>query len=164
MTEKDMITMSRRETKRLHIIHQAMDKRITQEKTAELVGLSGRQLRRMIKRVREEGDDGISHRSRGKISHRRVPQKIKEKTLKLFREKYSDFGPTFASEKLLDVHEIKVSKETLRLWLNEEVSPMRSAKGESTGSGARESIIWEKWSRWMVPIMTGSKAGVLNVY
>ena len=79
VTEMDMITMSRRETKRLHIIHQALDKRITQKKAAELVNLSSRQLRRMLKRVREEGDGGISHRSRGKTSKRRVPIKIKEK-------------------------------------------------------------------------------------
>ncbi len=47
--DKDMITMSRKETKRLHIIHQALEKRITQAKAAELVGVSNRQLRRMIK-------------------------------------------------------------------------------------------------------------------
>ena len=129
MTEMDMITMSRRETKRLHIIHQALDKRITQKKAAELVNLSSRQLRRMMKRVRENGDAGISHRSRGKTSKRRVPIKVKEKALKLFREKYYDFGPTFASEKLLDVHAIKISKETLRLWLNKENIPYEKRKG-----------------------------------
>src|SRR5512135_2426593 len=129
VTEMDMITMSRRETKRLHIIHQVLDKRITQKKAAELVGLSCRQLRRMIRRVREDGDASISHRSRGMTSKRCVPLKIKEKALKLFREKYSDFGPTFASEKLLDVHAIKVSKETLRLWLNKENIPYEKRKG-----------------------------------
>ena len=129
MTEKDMITMSRRETKRLHIIHQALEKRITQAKAAELVGLSSRQLRRVIKRVREEGDDGISHRSRGKASNRRFPQKLKDKVLKLYRGQYSDFGPTFASEKLLDVHEIKLSDETLRLWLNQEDVSYEKRKG-----------------------------------
>ena len=121
--------MSRRESKRLHIIHQALDKRITQAKAAELVNLSSRQLRRMLKRVREEGDDGISHRSRGKTSNSRVPKKVKENALKLFKEKYHDFGPTFASEKLLDVHAIKVSKETLRLWLNQENIPYEKRKG-----------------------------------
>jgi hypothetical protein len=74
----DMITMSRREAKRLHVIHQALDKKITQKKAAELVGMSSRQLRRILRRVRKEGDDGISHRSRGKISNRRVPKKIKD--------------------------------------------------------------------------------------
>lgn len=129
MTEKDMITMSRRETKRLHIIHQALDKRITQEKAAELVGLSSRQLRRMIKRVREEGDDGISHRSRGRASNRRLPQKVKDKVLKLYQGQYSDFGPTLASEKLFDVHQIKLSDETLRLWLSQGNIPYEKRKG-----------------------------------
>lgn len=120
MTEKDMITMSRRETKRLHVIHQALDKRITQAKAAELVGLSSRQLRRMIKRVREEGDEGISHRSRGKASNRRLSQKVKDKVLKLYRNQYSGYGPTFVCEKLFDDHKIKLGDETLRLWLNQE--------------------------------------------
>src|SRR5512144_1455707 len=124
-----MITMSRRETKRLHIIHQALDKRITQEKAAELVGLSSRQLRRMIKRVREEGDDGISHRSRGRASNRRLPQKVKDKVLKLYQGQYSDFGPTLASEKLFDVHQIKLSDETLRLWLSQGNIPYEKRKG-----------------------------------
>jgi len=129
VTDKDIITMSRRETKRLHIIHQALDKRITQAKAAELAGLSSRQLRRMVKRIREEGDDGISHRSRGKASNRRFPQKVKDKVLKLYRKQYSDFGPTFASEKLFDVHEIKLSDETLRLWLNQEDISYEKRKG-----------------------------------
>jgi len=129
VTEMDMITMSRRETKRLHIIHQALDKRITQKTAAELVGLSSRQLRRMLKRVRTEGDDGISHRSRGKASNRRVPKNVKDSVLKLYREKYSDFGPTFACEKLLEVHEIKLSDETLRLWLNQKNIPYEKRKG-----------------------------------
>jgi transposase len=125
----DMITMSRRETTRLHIIHQALDKRITQKTAAELVGLSSRQIRRILRRVRKEGDDGISHRSRGKASNRRLPQSLKDKALKLYRKQYGDFGPTFACEKLLDVHEIKLSDETLRLWLNQENISYEKRKG-----------------------------------
>ena len=83
MAEKDMITMSREEAKRLHIIHQAIDKKISQTEAASLVSLSDRQIRRMIKRIRKEGDEGICHRSRGKISNRCIPKKIKDKTLKL---------------------------------------------------------------------------------
>ncbi len=120
MTDKDMITMSRKETKRLHIIHQALDKRITQAKAAELVGLSSRQFRRMIKRVRAEGDESISHRSRGKASNRRLSQKFKDKVLKLYRNQYNGYGPTFVCEKLFDNHKIKLVDETLRLWLNQE--------------------------------------------
>ena len=129
MTEKDMISMSRRETKRLHIIHQTLDKRITQKQAAELVGLSIRQLRRLSKRVREAGDEGICHRSRGKASNRRFSPKIKENVLKLYRGPYHDFGPTLASEKLFELHAIRLSDETLRLWLNQEKIPYAKRKG-----------------------------------
>lgn len=119
MADKDMITMSRRESKRLHIIHQALDRKITQVAAAEALGLSDRQLRRLIKRVRTEGDDGICHRSRGRASNHRIPRKIKARALKLFKEEYADFNLVHATEKLSEVHGIAISDETLRLWLNE---------------------------------------------
>src|SRR5208337_734294 len=76
-----MITMSRRETKRLHIIHQALDKRITQKTAAELVGLSSRQLRRMLKRVREDGDDGIAIVPAARVRIVASPKRSKRKHL-----------------------------------------------------------------------------------
>lgn len=102
MAEKDMITMSREEAKRLHIVHQAIAKKITQTDAATLIDVSDRQIRRMIKRIREEGDDGICHRSRGKTSNHRIPKKIKDKTLKLFREQYKDFNLVHATEKMFE--------------------------------------------------------------
>jgi hypothetical protein len=123
-----MITMSRKESRRLHIIHQVLDEKITQVDAASVVGLTDRQIRRLIKRVREEGDGGICHRSRGKTSNHRIPKKIKDKALKLYRERYSDFGPTLASEKLLESHQIALSDETLRLWLNQEDVAYRKRK------------------------------------
>ena len=118
MAEKDMITMSRREAKRLHIIHQALEEKITQAEAADLIGLGDRQIRRLIKRIREEGDEGIRHRSRGKASNHRIPRKVKERVLKLFRE-YQDFNLVHTTEKLFEVHGITLNDETLRLWLNE---------------------------------------------
>ncbi len=111
--------MSRKEAKTLHIIHQALDKKITQGEAAEIIGLSDRQIRRLIKRVRIEGDDGVCHRSRGKTSNHCIPKKIKEKTLRLVKEKYTDFNLVHATEKLHEIHGIRISDETLRLWLNE---------------------------------------------
>ena len=128
MADKDMITMSRRESKRLHIIHQALDRKITQVAAASVLGLSDRQLRRLIKRVRAEGDDGISHRSRGRASNHRISRKIKGRALKLFREEYADFNLAHATEKLLDIHRIAISDETLRLWLNEAAIPYKKRR------------------------------------
>jgi transposase len=128
VAEKDMITMSREEASRLHIIHQALNKKIRQTEAASLIDLSDRQIRRMIKRIREEGDEGICHRSRGTTSNHCIPKKIKEKTLKLFREQYNDFNLVHATEKLCEVHGITINDETLRLWLNEAEIPYRKRK------------------------------------
>ena len=128
MTEQDMITMSRREVKRLHLIHQALEEKITQVEVAGLIGLSDRQIRRMIKRIREEGDEGICHRSRGKASNHRIPKKVKERALKLFKEEYHDFNLAHATEKLAEIHGITINDETLRLWLNEAEIPYKKRK------------------------------------
>lgn len=128
MAEKDMITMSRRDAKRLHIIHQALDKKITQAEAASLIGLTDRQIRRMVKRILAEGDEGICHRTRGKTSNHRIPKKIKEKALKLFKEKYKDFNLVHATEKLFEVHGITINDETLRLWLNGAEIPYKKRK------------------------------------
>jgi transposase len=128
VAEKDMITMSRKEARTLHIIHQALDKKITQAEAAAVIGLSDRQIRRLIKRIRIEGDEGICHRSRGKTSNHRIPKKVKEKALNLFREKYKDFNLVHATEKLDEVHGIIINDETLRLWLNEAEIPYKKRK------------------------------------
>jgi transposase len=128
VAEKDMITMSRREAKRLHIIRQALDEKITQNEAASLIDISDRQIRRMIRRIREEGDEGICHRSRGKASNHRIPKKVKERVLKLFREEYHDFNLAHATEKLFEVHGITINDETLRLWLNEAEIPYKKRK------------------------------------
>lgn len=119
MAGKDIIMVSQRELKRLHIIQKAINKELSQVKAAEVLLLTSRQIRRIIKKIREEGDKGIRHRLRGKPSNRVISKKVKEKAIKFYRGKYKGFGPTLASEKLLELEGIKISKETLRTWLIE---------------------------------------------
>jgi transposase len=128
VAEQDMISMSRREAKRLHILRQVLDNKLTQAEAADLVCLGDRQIRRIIKRVRDEGDEGICHRSRGKASNHRIRKKVKERALKLFKEEYHDFNLAHATEKLALVHGITVNDETLRLWLNEADIPYKKRK------------------------------------
>lgn len=120
MVGEDTITMSLRETKRLKIIQSAIDRQITQKSVSAILELSDRQVRRLVERVREEGARGIIHRSRGRPSNRRLCDKVKEKVIKLYTRQYPDFGPTLASEKLLERDGIRISDETLRKWLLEE--------------------------------------------
>ena len=117
MAREDMITMSRREVKRLHMLHQTLERKVTQREAAALMGLSDRQVRRLIQRLRTEGDAGICHRARGKASNHRIPKRVKARALTLFRAAYSDFNLVHATEKLGEVHGIRIHAETLRLGL-----------------------------------------------
>ena len=84
-----------------------------------LLGLSLRQARRSWKRYREPGDAGLVHGLRGKASNRKTDRATRSAVLGLYREKYGDFGPTPAAEKLAgDGHEVE--PETPRLWLKAE--------------------------------------------
>lgn len=123
-----MIIMSQKESDRLHIIRQAIDKAITQDRAAEILGLTERQVRRIAGSIRREGSAGVCHKSRGKRSHNRIADKIKDKATLLCRDTYKEFGPTQASEKLLKLHKIKVSDETLRGWFQEENIPYKGRK------------------------------------
>ena len=109
--------MRQKELKRLHVIEKILEKGITQVEGAEILDLSCRQIRRMVKRVRLQGEKGVIHKSRGRPSKRRIPETTREKVIQLYRSQYSDFGPTLASEKLQERDHLVVSDETLRLWL-----------------------------------------------
>jgi transposase len=119
MAEEDMIMARQGELKRLHVIQKVLEGIIKQVEAAEILLLSGRQIRRIVKRIRSEGSRGIIHRSRGRPSNRRISDKIKERVINLYRTQYKGFGPTLASEKLLERNRIGISDETLRLWLME---------------------------------------------
>jgi transposase len=126
--ERDIITMSMKEAKRLHLVRKALERRITQKEAAEMAGLCLRQLQRIIRRVRNAGDQGVCHRARGRKPNNQIPETIKLKAIELCRERYQEFGPTLASEKLLEKNRITVSVETLRTWFLEAGLPYRKRK------------------------------------
>lgn len=117
MQREEFITMRMKELRRLKVINEVIERRITQRVAARMLGLSVRQIKRIARRVRTEGQRGIIHRSRGRPSTRRLPDTIKRRVITLYGKEYKGFGPTFASEKLLEKYKIRVSRETLRQWL-----------------------------------------------
>ena len=116
MAERDIIMMSQKELKRLSVIHKAIDKQIAQVEAADILNLCIRQIGRITKRVKQEGDKGIIHKSRGRPSNRAIASKIKAKALRLCQTTYKGFNPTLASEKLEELNKIFIHPETLRLW------------------------------------------------
>ncbi len=119
MAGEDMIMARQGELKRLHVIQKVLEKAVKQVEAAEILSLSSRQIRRIVKRIRGEGERGIIHKSRGRPSNRRIPGKVRDKVIQLYRKQYKGFGPTLATEKLLEREGIGISDETLRKWLLE---------------------------------------------
>ena len=109
--------MSSKELDRLAIIRRVVEGRLTQAKAGEFMGLSERQLRRLCAAFEERGPAGLVSGKRGQLSNRRLPDELRAQAVEIVRERYADFGPTLACEKLLEQHALRVSKETLRAWL-----------------------------------------------
>lgn len=119
MVREDTVTMSAKELRRVHVLRQLQEKRITQREAGEMLQLTDRQIRRLLGRVNAAGDQGLVHRGRGKPSNRRIAAPVKAKVLRLYAAQYGDFGPTLAAEKLAERHGMPISAETLRGWLLE---------------------------------------------
>ena len=117
MAGQDIIMLRQRELRRLHVIRKVIEGQLTQSKAAELTSLSERQVRRIVRRVQEEGDEGIRHKSRGRQSSRKTSEKLRERIVELYRQKYRGFGPTLTAEKLCETEGIGVSRETVRTLL-----------------------------------------------
>ena len=112
--------MTIKEAERLSIMKQVALKKLKQREASESLGLSLRQTQRLLRSYREEGAQGLISKKRGKINPRKMPLERRLKIMGKIREKYPDFGPTFASEKLREEEDILVSRETLRKLMIEE--------------------------------------------
>jgi hypothetical protein len=113
----ETLAMSKRERRRLELFSRVRDGKLTLVKASELLELSYRQAKRVYGRYRCEGDGGVVHRLRGRSSNRGVDPLKKSRVLKLYREKYGDFGPTLACEYLAKDDDLQVGVETMRQWL-----------------------------------------------
>jgi hypothetical protein len=117
ITYAGTVTMSAKELDRLEVLGRVVERRLTQWRAAEQLGLSERQVRRLCRALLREGAAGLVSRKRGHPSNRKLPAAAREHALGLVRARYADFGPTFAREKLWEHHGVAVSTETLRQWM-----------------------------------------------
>ncbi len=109
--------MSDGELTRLEVLRDLDEGRLTTEAARQLLALSRRQLFRTLQAYRANGAAGLISRKRGRPSNRKTPDSLRRSALAIVRERYADFGPTFAAEKLAALHEIEISHETLRKWM-----------------------------------------------
>ena len=110
----DIVAMSAKERDRLGVIRQVSDRQLRQGRAAELLGLEVRQVKRLVAAYRCRGDRGLVSGRRGRRSNNRLDPATVARIVAALRERYADFGATFAAEKLLAHEGIKVSAETVR--------------------------------------------------
>ena len=119
MKEAGNLTMSTKELDRLEVVGRAVERRLTQRKAAEQLGLGLRQVERLCRAYRTDGATGLLSRKRGRASNHKLASALREHTVDLLRRGYADFGPTLACEKLAEHHDVVISRETLRHWMIE---------------------------------------------
>lgn len=109
------VTMTRPEISRGDIFSKISQKKITQRKAAEMLGLSDRHVNRLYAEFLEFGIDSLVSKKRGKSSNHQMPRGLKAQISELVTiDLYLGFGPTFMCEKLLERHGIQISVETTR--------------------------------------------------
>ena len=126
------ITMSLPEVKKYDIIKKVISQELNGSQAAGLLNLTTRHIRRLKKKVGQDGIKGLIHGSRGKPGNRRVPDKERKRIAGLIKRKYPDFGPTLAAEKLTELDKIKRSRGAVRsIMIAEKIWQPKSKKQET---------------------------------
>lgn len=112
-----LITMSERDLQRIEVLSKVMAGRMTMVSAAHVLDLSERQVRRLLDRMRTDGAASIRHKAIGRPSNNRIADSVRDYAVALVRERYADFGPTLATEKLFERDGLHVSRETVRTWM-----------------------------------------------
>ncbi len=114
------VIMSERELNRIEVLAQVDDGRLSVQNGANLLDVTKRQMFRLLKTYRTDGAAAIRHKARGKAPNNKIHKAKRDYAVTLLKEKYEDFGPTLAAEMLAEHHGFKVSRETLRKWMQED--------------------------------------------
>src|SRR5437764_4204532 len=112
--------MNQADRDRLVALKKAKKKLITQKEAAEELGITERQVRRLLKRLKKGGDKAVLHALRGEPSNRKMPVEVQQRTVEILsQEVYRGFRPTLATEYLNERHAVEASRETVRKWMIE---------------------------------------------
>ncbi len=110
----EIIRLSQKELNQVSVIKQVAEGKLKQIEAAESLNITDRQIRRLLNKYRDEGNKSFASKLRGRPSNHQLDKSFKDKVIKLVKDKYPDFGPTFAAEKLKELDGISISVSTLR--------------------------------------------------
>lgn len=111
--------LSPEEQYRYDVISQVINQEIKPGAAAKLLGVSTRQIRRLRAVVIDGGSQAVVHGLKGRTGNHQIEDIVKQEVLTIVKKNYYDFKPSFATEKLEEVHSIIISRETTRLWMSE---------------------------------------------
>ncbi|MDP9933480.1 transposase [Variovorax paradoxus] len=135
--------MSMREADRLKTIQAVVDRMARVGQAAQRLGLS-RQLERLVQRYKNEGVAGLVSRKRGQPSNRQLAPGVAERATALIRDRYADFGPTLACEKLRECHGLALAKETVRALMTAAgLWTPRKQRGQDPPASQRRACVGE---------------------
>jgi Winged helix-turn helix len=112
-----VLSMSKQEFSRLDVLLRVQSGGLRVGDACVLIGLQRRQVFRLSRGFKQDGAASLLSKRRGKPSNHWLPAKVRALALSIVRERYADFGPTLAAEKLAEHHGCSVSRETLRGWM-----------------------------------------------
>jgi hypothetical protein len=130
MQPTELVTLNMRELDRLKVIQAVVDRMLKPGLAAERLHLTVRQVERLVLRYKQAGAAGVGSAARGRPGNRKLDEATAYRALILIRDRYADFGPTLACEKLRECHGLTLSKETVRhlmtaagLWIPRKQRP-----------------------------------------
>ena len=109
--------MSKQEFSRLEVLLRVQSGGLRVTDACALIGLRRRQVCRLLRGLKRDGATSLLSKHRGKSGNHWLPAEVRTLALSLVRERYADFGPTLAAEKLAAHHGCTISHETLRGWM-----------------------------------------------
>jgi hypothetical protein len=112
-----VLSMSKQEFSRLDVLLRVQSGGLRVTDACVLIGLQRRQVFRLLRGLRHDGAASLLSKRRGRPSNHRLPDEVRTLALAIVRERYADFGPSLAAEKLAEHHGCSVSRETLRGWM-----------------------------------------------
>jgi transposase len=111
--------LSQKELQRVSVISSCVKGDMACARAAALLSLSVRQVKRLKKRFREQGEAALAHANRGRPSPRRLPSRVRQAVVRLARTTYAGFNDHHLCEKLGEVEGLSLSRETLRRLLRQ---------------------------------------------
>lgn len=137
-----VIEMTAKDVLRSQVMAQVIEGKLDQASAAARLGITVRQIKRLKRRMQDDGVKGLLSKKRGRPSNRRIAPELLERATALIGAHYADFGPTLACEKLEERHQIKLSVETVRQAM------LRAGLWQAKrGAGARTYAMRERRTR-----------------